>query len=217
MMLFMISGGNVVLSNGTSFLLENLKISQMQTFLPYASFQESLESLDKGRLFKQCVEGNQILTSLLQGGGWKNHPAVKAWKSHELALMLYVSKAIEIAENRGVKPDKTKDNFARLSAGCDFSNPELPSWISREDIHASHRGRLLCKGRIDAICAAICKKRKIRSMTPILKAMGKKEKNYLRAHDIPDLLTLIGEEYVGPNFYDQYGWTEPLDTQYVWP
>jgi len=64
----------------------------MQTFLPYASFEETASILDWRRLGKQRVEGLQIINILTMPdyvGSWRNHPSVKMWRGFENALPLY--------------------------------------------------------------------------------------------------------------------------------
>ena len=47
----------------------------MQTFLPYSSFDLTMECLDYRRLGKQRVEAFQILRALRgETDGWTNHP-----------------------------------------------------------------------------------------------------------------------------------------------
>jgi hypothetical protein len=61
----------------------------MQTFLPYADFNESAKVLDRARLGKQRVEAIQILKTISNGGGWAKHPAIRMWRNHEESLILY--------------------------------------------------------------------------------------------------------------------------------
>ena len=62
----------------------------MQTFLPYADFEQSARSLDTKRLGKQRVECIQVLRGLtVPGYGWRHHPAVKMWRGCEEALGRY--------------------------------------------------------------------------------------------------------------------------------
>ena len=61
----------------------------MQTFLPYSDFVNISKVLDYKRLGKQRVEARQILNTILNGGGWSNHPAIKMWRGYENALILY--------------------------------------------------------------------------------------------------------------------------------
>lgn len=57
----------------------------MQTFLPYADFDESARALDPKRL------GNQVYRECLTliRGGWPNHPASRMWRGYECALACY--------------------------------------------------------------------------------------------------------------------------------
>jgi len=58
----------------------------MQTFLPYTDFIQSAKCLDYRRLGKQRLEAKTILNILLNEttkAGWRNHPAVLMWSSHE--------------------------------------------------------------------------------------------------------------------------------------
>lgn len=61
----------------------------MQTFLPYEDFAATALVLDRQRLGKQRVETMQILTALLTGRGWVNHPATLMWAGYEVALLDY--------------------------------------------------------------------------------------------------------------------------------
>jgi mRNA-degrading endonuclease YafQ of YafQ-DinJ toxin-antitoxin module len=76
----------------------------MQTFLPYKSFKQSLQSLDYRRLGKQRVEAFQILNVLLERTdtkGWRNHPITKMWKGYEDALKQYFNKCVYEWVERG--------------------------------------------------------------------------------------------------------------------
>lgn len=62
----------------------------MQTFLPFADFEETARSPDTRRLGKQRVETLQIVRALTRPGyGWQNHPAVRMWRGYEEALGAY--------------------------------------------------------------------------------------------------------------------------------
>ena len=83
----------------------------MQTFLPSSNFATAAHMLDSKRLNKQILEGYQIL-NVLSGqsptGAWRNHPAVKMWRGHEMTLLKYVSAMIKEAKWRGIKTDKNE-------------------------------------------------------------------------------------------------------------
>jgi hypothetical protein len=110
-------------------------MKRMQTFLPISTkskplpptisvnHQETFERitewaktnarhLDKKRLFKQALEGRQILMNLTEldpegnyrkPAGWSNHPAVKMWRGSELLLFFYILAMITEWKARGFK------------------------------------------------------------------------------------------------------------------
>ena len=127
----------------------------MQTFLPYADFEASVQALDYKRLGKQRVETYQILKALLgsQGGlhgGWARHPASRMWEGYELALLKYQEETIkEWVGVRGYKDtcwEKscalfTPEQLEDYAAG----NYEMPEWFGNEDFHNAHISNLLRK------------------------------------------------------------------------
>ena len=103
----------------------------MQTFLPYADFKRSAESLDNKRLGKQRVEAMQIYKAcVLDDYGWKNHPAVKMWVG-------YMDTMIKTWIERGFN-----NTMGIVGAGEDIT---LPPWMGDERLHSSHRSNLLRK------------------------------------------------------------------------
>ena len=114
----------------------------MQTFLPYKSFKNSLQSLDWRRLGKQRVEAHQILNVLLgrtQTKGWINHPITRMWKGYEPALQLYFNMCVEEWINRGY------NNNMKLE---EITEPIVfPHWLGNDLIHSSHRANLLRKDK----------------------------------------------------------------------
>lgn len=111
----------------------------MQTFLPYPDFVASAKCLDRQRLGKQRVEAKQILNTLLHGGGWKHHPAVKMWKGYEAALAEYGFVICSEWINRGYR------DSLLLFFHSKRSQFTLPFWLGYEEFHASHRSNLLRK------------------------------------------------------------------------
>ena len=118
----------------------------MQTFLPFADFQASARSLDRARLGKQRVECKQIVLALEakargERAGWQNHPAVRMWEGFIPCLCEYALAVCLEWQRRGYL-----DNLAGFfeerttKAVC-----QRPPWLGREDVHASHRARLLQK------------------------------------------------------------------------
>lgn len=116
----------------------------MQTFLPYADFAQSAKCLDMKRLGKQRVEVLQLLNSLTgkTKGGWVNHPAREMWRGYEQALVEYGLVICNEWTSRGYK-DTCYD---KIHAFFNESVPlTLPPWVGREDIHLSHKSRLIQK------------------------------------------------------------------------
>ncbi len=117
----------------------------MQTFLPYADFDESARCLDRQRLGKQRVETLQILRTLLgHTDGWKNHPAVKMWRGYERCLLSYGLAMCREWVSRGYT-----DNCAGVMIDLEDWPPAnacaKPFWLGNEGFHASHRSNLLRK------------------------------------------------------------------------
>jgi hypothetical protein len=116
----------------------------MQTFVPEKSYTEIAKSLDKKRLFKNSLETMQIYKALtVEEYGWKNHPAVKMWRGHEHALLLYGYEMLkEAVDNRGVKSVKLVLWYFEELEKEPVGSSDLPEWWGRDDIHDSHRARL---------------------------------------------------------------------------
>lgn len=127
----------------------------MQTFLPFPDFRASADSLDDRRLGKQRVEALQILRALTREAyGWKPHPAVLMWAGHEEALVRYGLEVCAAWVGRG-RADTVEGTLMAdaLAAGITVvrGQPELaaagalPAWLGDEQLHASHRSRLVQK------------------------------------------------------------------------
>lgn len=134
----------------------------MQTFVPITdSYEDIARTLDRARLNKQALEGWQILMTLLelnpQGDhrtpkGWVNHPAVKMWRGHEMALYQYIQAMVDEWLRRGYKStigDKAKATIMRGIELGRTSSTVGPDWIADlnlfKKIASSHRIALLCK------------------------------------------------------------------------
>lgn len=119
----------------------------MQTFVPYDSFEKSFKVLDYKRLGKQRVEALQILNVLNNpesSVGWRNHPAVLMWKGYEDCLRLYHDLCISEWTSRGYRNNM---KYFILDKMTDFSEIEYPWWFGNENMHRSHRARLIQKNR----------------------------------------------------------------------
>ena len=125
----------------------------MQTFLPSSNFTTAAHMLDSKRLNKQILEAYQIL-NVLSGqsptGGWRNHPAVKMWRGHEMILLKYANAMIQEAKWRGIKTDKNESNINNLynKASLTWGNEE-PSWMHNKSklmrIVTTHKANLFKK------------------------------------------------------------------------
>lgn len=204
----------------------------MQTFLPYANFVESAKVLDGSRLRKQQTEAEQILKTLRKGpsvctecgssfsygccGGygkpkttpWYNHPAVLQWEGYEKALELYIYTISEECKRRGFK-GRAATYPAMLV---------LPPWLGKEEIHASHRSRLMFKGRVDAVCLALKKYLNVKSINAWLKSCNYPEKNVTKIEDVIRLETIAKQNSleIPLNYYRQFNWLESDNIPYVW-
>lgn len=113
----------------------------MQTFLPYGDFIQSVKVLDYRRLGKQRVETFQILNILLErteSKGWVNHPAVRMWRGYEEALKSYQNATITEWILRGYNNNMKLEEI----------NPNkviMPPWFRNYNFHRSHRSNLLRK------------------------------------------------------------------------
>ena len=114
----------------------------MQTFLPYASFEESLMCLDYRRLGKQRVEALQIINALEgRSKGWVNHPATRMWAPYVDALKTYHNLSIEIWKARGYK-----NTMKHFSVPQKYSQPHF---LGNEKFHLSHQANLYKKSPAD--------------------------------------------------------------------
>jgi len=133
----------------------------VNTFLPYADFDESAKALDYRRLGKQRVEALQILRANLGlTVGWVNHPAAKMWKGHEITLAKYGIAMCMEWRDRGFKDsclekfnDVLKDIAENITKGKDHPDitwitdrlEQIPAWLGNEYFHRSHQSNLLRK------------------------------------------------------------------------
>ena len=127
----------------------------MQTFLPYADFEQSARALDTKRLGKQRVECIQVLRGLtVPTYGWRHHPAVKMWRGHEEALGRYAFTVCEVWTELGFGDTCAATIGSELTAFGVTSvrtqvqleaDGALPSWLGDEEFHRSHRSSLLRK------------------------------------------------------------------------
>ena len=125
----------------------------MQTFLPFKSFTNTARALDNKRLNKQILECYQILNVLSNDdphAGWRNHPAVKMWRGHELGLYTYTMAMVEEADIRGIKTENNLRNITELKkrVGQGWGDG-LPVWMDDKKVMArvttTHKANLYRK------------------------------------------------------------------------
>lgn len=124
----------------------------MQTFLPHADFDASASVLDDKRLGKQRVETLQVMKALtVPGYGWQHHPVTAMWRGHRAALMDYQEAVCAEWVRRGFADTCLEKALAELGAAVPDLDAYLggeflpPDWLGREDVHRSHRSKLLQK------------------------------------------------------------------------
>lgn len=118
----------------------------MQTFLAYPDFEESAFVLDTKRLGKQRVETLQIMSALLTGKGWINHPATKMWAGFEYSLLQYQEAVCDEWTRQGGYKDTCLEKTRKLYheyKGDDRGYD--PWWLGDESLHLSHQSNLIRK------------------------------------------------------------------------
>ena len=127
----------------------------MQTFLPFADFEQSARVLDAKRLGKQRVETIQIVRALTRPTyGWANHPAVLMWKAYEEALGRYGLICCEVWTEHGfgdtcavtIAADLREFGIDTIRTQAELAASEaLPPWLGQERVHLSHQSALVRK------------------------------------------------------------------------
>ena len=124
----------------------------MQVFMPYPDFEKSVQALDNTRLLKQSLETTQLLDIMLglptktgkPRKGWLKHPAFLAWQQTPGALIEHLIHNVIEIEKRGYKTDYAS---SKIKTYDKFTTSLLrPIWLGDDEIHSSHRARLLQKG-----------------------------------------------------------------------
>ena len=122
----------------------------MQTFLPYSAFLKSAQVLDKKRCWKQVVEAKQILDCLERvhssnvynnpmGKSWYNHPAVRMWEGHIIALKEYFNAFLWVSKY------EHKINTKYTTLETYEGTEKYPWWLGNENFHRAMRARLIEK------------------------------------------------------------------------
>lgn len=135
----------------------------MQTFTIDKNFAVTAGALDNARLNKQALEGWQIMMTLLalnpagehrRPSAWVNHPAVRMWRGHELALNEYVQVMVCEWLARGYKSTIGDKAMATAKRAIELrlvgkNAAKTPDWFNDEatrlSVETSHRSALLSK------------------------------------------------------------------------
>jgi hypothetical protein len=197
----------------------------MQVFLPSPDYYESLFLLDKKRLGKQRVEAKQLIDTILDRPmangkprkGWYNHPAAVMYRQYIDSLIHYYNMSLAaFVLTGGVNKKLEHEPYVR-----DTYNHSLPWWLGVKEIHASHRGRLKFKGKLDVLSDRIKKFTGVRGPNKWLKENKLPDLNYFTPKDYQKctayLNLLKAPESQLVNYYDQFNWLEPDYLEYIWP
>jgi hypothetical protein len=187
----------------------------MQTFLPYPDYLKSAQVLDKKRLGKQRVEAKQLLNIALgKTTGWSHHPAAKMWVGYAGQLAVYGAAMCLEFRGRGCN-DSLLDFFLEYAD----IHSERPAWLGDEAFHSSHRSALMLKGFHDMLAYRMPYTRP--KIDRVLKDWGLP---ILRECELEHLVIATqrcdaaGWPYSPfPNHYLQFGWTDKITRNYVWP
>lgn len=112
----------------------------VNTFLPYADYDLSAQSLDYRRLGKQRVETYQVLRALIgESDGWRNHPITKMWQGYEYELAEYGIAICKEWIARGYK-DTLLPKFEAMQLA--LTDTGKPFWLGNLVFHRSHQSNL---------------------------------------------------------------------------
>lgn len=194
----------------------------MNTFLVSYNLSDNFKKIDEKRLFKQVLEAVQLLDGIVNNKkSWERHPARLMWKNNPGALFSYVKFAWEECKSRKIAVNSklylNAETLYLSKVGYNYTKEQFPSWWGREDIAASHRSRLRCKGFIDAACVDIKRDLKLKSIDRWLQENFKCTKSTLKFHHLKLLKQTAGVEFKTPSHYEQFGWTDNPAGEYVWP
>ena len=194
----------------------------MQVFLPTPDMDVSLRALDDARLRKQRVEAKQLIDTILERPtasgkirkGWFNHPAAVMFRQYVPYLVHYYNRSLSIYAERG-------GNNIKLQPEPLHESPELPHWIADDAIHATHRSRLLFKGKMDVLADRIRQHTACRSVNTWLKQFAIPSINECRQPEWEAITRILdkrgAEQSQLDNHYHQFGWTESDTLEYLWP
>lgn len=115
----------------------------MNTYLPYADFDKTAETLDDKRLNKQRSDVMTILKALSEPApeDGDEHSSVKMWRGNEMALIRYgmaICLEWKIRGNADQTLPKIMEHRSQFEEHTDD-----PEWLGDEAFHESHQSHLL--------------------------------------------------------------------------
>jgi hypothetical protein len=125
----------------------------MQTFCTSTDHNKTAQSLDNKRLFKQLLEGYQLLRASIVGPGFSRHPAKLMWEGYEHEFILYLLAMDEECRARGINSedlaDKIADFFRAHYLGGHIGRPLwLTDPVLADRVITTHRANLYLKDPI---------------------------------------------------------------------
>ena len=137
---------------------------------------------------------------------------------------------IECIESRKYKNSIYYDLTNYLRDIPNDSSTDFPPWMGDKDFHASHRSRLLFKGRTDAILAALKSYHNFKNFAnvkfwlvsdfcSVVISDSFVKTNIFSENDLKQIEEWLVKNKVTvlPNHYLQFCWEEPDNILYVWP
>jgi hypothetical protein len=109
----------------------------MNTFLPYADFIKSAQTLDWRRLNSQQ---NEVLTMLR--GGWWYHPASRMWQGYFYHLGCYGVVMCKEWAKRGYRNTRQANIVREM---LKHKNTGRPPWLGDAAFHRAHQSNLIRK------------------------------------------------------------------------
>ena len=137
---------------------------------------------------------------------------------------------LECIENRKYKNsifDKIYDYQENMPDGASM---DMPFWMGNKEFHASHRSKLLFKGRCDSVLTALKTYFKYKTLSQVKFWLVSDycsvvisdffvKTNILSQKDLEQIEEWIKSNNIEiqPNHYLQFKWEEPDNLPYIWP
>jgi hypothetical protein len=121
----------------------------MMTWLTRISLLDSVQDLETPLLAQACQESHDLAHAMVLGKGiedlTENHPVVRMWLTHEIALMAYCSAASAELNRRGVG-NALHYAMGRLLRELQIAGEDIefsqPPWLADTDVLRSHRSNM---------------------------------------------------------------------------